>query len=156
MIEFEVPGLRKFQLKNLVLDYNGTIAFDGELIPGVEKLLSELSKQLKIYIVTADTFNKVKDFQNLIEAEVHILPPEDQIKLKADFVEILGQDSTVVIGNGANDSKMLKVSALGIAVIGKEGASSKTLQNADIVCNSIEDALNLLLNPKLIIATLRQ
>ncbi|ROL56967.1 ATPase P [Bacteroidetes/Chlorobi group bacterium Naka2016] len=156
MIEFEVPGLRKFQFKNLVLDYNGTIAYNGELIPGVEKLLSELSKQLKIYIVTADTFNKVKDFQNLIEAEVHILPPEDQIKLKADFVEILGQDSTVVIGNGANDSKMLKVSALGIAVIGKEGASSKTLQNADIVCNSIEDALNLLLNPKLIIATLRQ
>lgn len=156
MIEFEVPGLRKFQLKNLVLDYNGTIAFDGELIPGVEKLLSELSKQLKIYIVTADTFNKVKDFQNLIEAEVHILPPEDQIKLKADFVEILGQDSTVVIGNGSNDSKMLKVSALGIAVIGKEGGSSKTLQNADIVCNSIEDALALLLNPKLIIATLRQ
>jgi P-type E1-E2 ATPase len=156
VIEFEVPGLRKFQFKNLVLDYNGTIAYNGELIPGVEKLLSELSKQLKIYIVTADTFNKVKDFQNLIEAEVHILPPEDQIKLKADFVEILGQDSTVVIGNGANDSKMLKVSALGIAVIGKEGASSKTLQNADIVCNSIEDALNLLLNPKLIIATLRQ
>ncbi|MGB9911871.1 MAG: HAD hydrolase family protein, partial [Candidatus Kapaibacteriota bacterium] len=83
-------------------------------------------------------------------------PPYNQVKLKAEFVEILGPDATVSIGNGSNDAKMLKVSSLGIAVIGKEGASNKALQNADIICNSIEDALTMLLNPELIVATLRE
>lgn len=156
MIEFDVPGLKKFKLENLVLDYNGTIAYKGVLLENVKNLLDELSKKLKLYIVTADTFGKVKEFQTVLNAEIHIIPPDDQVKLKADFIEILGADSTVAIGNGSNDSRMLKVAALGIAVIGKEGCSIKAIQNADIVCNSIEDALNLLLNPQLIVATLRE
>lgn len=156
MIELDIPGIGKFHLSNLVLDYNGTIAFKGELLKEVKDLLTELSQKLKIYIVTADTFGKVKEFKQELNCEIHILPQEDQVKLKADFVEILGKNETVAIGNGSNDAKMLKISGLGIAVIGKEGASSKAIQNADIVCNSIEDALNLLLHPETIIATLRE
>ncbi len=156
MIEFEIPGLKKFTLENLVLDYNGTLANDGELLQSVKELLGALSAHLKIYVVTADTFGKVNNFKSMLNCELHILPAEDQVKLKADFVEILGADKTIAIGNGTNDSKMLKISALGIAVIGKEGASIKAIQNADIVCNSIVDALTLLLNPQKIIATLRE
>jgi hypothetical protein len=29
MIEIDIPGYKKLQLKNLVLDYNGTLACDG-------------------------------------------------------------------------------------------------------------------------------
>jgi soluble P-type ATPase len=50
---------------------------------------------------------------------------------------------------------MLKNAALGIVVIQKEGATVKSLENADIVCNNIIDALELLKNPLRIIATLR-
>jgi soluble P-type ATPase len=41
-------------------------------------------------------------------------------------------------------------------VIQKEGASARALMNADIVCNSIVDALELLTNPLRIVATLRK
>ncbi|MCX7908155.1 MAG: HAD hydrolase family protein [Ignavibacteria bacterium] len=156
MIEFEVPGLKKFRFSNLVLDYNGTIAFKGRLLEGIDKILDEISNKLKIYIVTADTFGTAKDIKQILNCEVHILPAEDQAKLKADFVGIIGSDTSIAIGNGSNDSKMVKAAGLGIAVIGPEGASSKTIQNADIVCNSIFDALNLLLFPELIVATLRE
>jgi soluble P-type ATPase len=50
---------------------------------------------------------------------------------------------------------MLEESILGIAVIQKEGASAKTVAAADIVVTSITDALELVLNPLRIAATLR-
>jgi len=69
---------------------------------------------------------------------------------------MLGKEKCVAIGNGANDVLMLKQSAIGICVIGKEGASSEAVQHSDIVVYDINDALDLLLNPKRIIATLRK
>ena len=50
---------------------------------------------------------------------------------------------------------MVKEAALGIAVVGREGIATETLIAADIVCDNVLDALELLLNPKRIIATLR-
>jgi P-type E1-E2 ATPase len=75
---------------------------------------------------------------------------------KAELVRRLGSDSTVAIGNGANDAQMLKEAAIGIAVVGPEGASAATVQQADVVTRSIVDALDLLLNPRRLVATLRQ
>jgi soluble P-type ATPase len=51
---------------------------------------------------------------------------------------------------------MLKEAAIGIAIIQKEGASFQALNNADIVCTSIKDALELVENPIRIKATLRR
>jgi len=50
---------------------------------------------------------------------------------------------------------MLRVAALGIVVIQREGASSETINSAKIVCASIIDAFELLENPKRLMATLR-
>ena len=51
---------------------------------------------------------------------------------------------------------MLKKSVLGIALIQGEVASVMTVQSADIVCICIIDALDLLINPVRIVATLRK
>jgi len=40
LIQIDIPGLGALSLQHLVLDYNGTIAFDGSLIQGVEKKLN--------------------------------------------------------------------------------------------------------------------
>ena len=61
----------------------------------------------------------------------------------------------VVIGNGANDALVLEAAALGIVVLGPEGASSRALRAADIVCSAVTDALDLLLDPTALAATLR-
>jgi soluble P-type ATPase len=49
MIEISIPGFHNLQLKHLVLDYNGTLACDGKLIPGVQKILNRLSENLKVH-----------------------------------------------------------------------------------------------------------
>lgn len=89
--------------------------------------------------------------QTLIIAE-----QEEQQSQKLDYIAQLEADSMVAIGNGRNDSLMLKHAELGVAVIQKEGASSETLMKADVVCTDILDALELLENPLRLKATLRK
>jgi len=59
------------------------------------------------------------------------------------------------MGNGANDRLMLAKAALGIVVLGSEGTSVQALQNADIAVKDINEGLELLLQPKRLVATLR-
>ena len=61
----------------------------------------------------------------------------------------------VCIGNGRNDRLMLKSAALGLAVVLAEGIAGETIPAADVISRSINDALDLLLNPLRLTATLR-
>jgi soluble P-type ATPase len=68
----------------------------------------------------------------------------------------LGREKCAVIGNGTNDVLVLEAAAIGFAVLGPEGASAAALRSADIVCASAADALDLLLEPRALSATLRR
>jgi soluble P-type ATPase len=155
MLEVNIPGYRTLALSFLVLDYNGTIACDGRLMTGVRERLEELSKRLSIHILTADTFGSVQKEMTGIPCDVVVIGKENQTQAKADYVRQLGLQKTVSVGNGRNDALMLKETVLGIAVIQEEGASVETLVAADIATRSILDALDLLLHPLRLTATLR-
>ena len=155
MIEINIPGDRILKLEHIVLDYNGTIACDGDLIPGVKENLVALADKLQIHIITADTFGNVRSGLAGIQCELSIIAPESQDIGKLDYVKRLGAENTVCVGNGRNDQLMLKEAALGIAVILEEGAAAAALGGADVVCNNIVSALQLLKNPMRLIATLR-
>lgn len=68
----------------------------------------------------------------------------------------MGSGNVVAIGNGSNDGLMLAKAALGIIVLGPEGAAVKALQQADVLVKDINDGLDLLLYPKRLVATLRE
>lgn len=155
MIDIEVPGHKILELEHLVLDYNGTIAFDGALIDGVKESLAELSKLLTVHVITADTFGSVKKALENIDCNLALIPLDHQDVAKLEYVNNLGCEKTVSMGNGVNDRLMLKASALGVAVIQGEGAAFETLASADVVCTDIQSALSLLNNPLRLIATLR-
>jgi soluble P-type ATPase len=155
MIEIDIPGNKILQLEHLVLDYNGTIAFDGALIDGVKKCLTELSQELTIHVITADTFGSVKKALKDIDCKLAVIPLEHQDVAKLEFVEKIGCEKTVSMGNGLNDRLMLKSSALGIAIVSGEGAAFETLASADVVCTDILSALSLLIQPLRLMATLR-
>lgn len=155
MIIVDVPDFGRLELRHLVLDYNGTIAVDGTLLPGVTERLHNLGNKIKIHVLTADTFDSVKQNLQEVECTVHVLPQEKQDDGKLHYVKNLGTVSTVSIGNGRNDAKMLKTSALGIGVIQQEGSASGTLMSSDVVTTSIADALDLLIHPLRLVATLR-
>ncbi|MBT4497069.1 MAG: ATPase P [Gemmatimonadetes bacterium] len=155
MVEIDIPDFGELRLDHLVMDYNGTLACDGILIDGVGERLGQLREQLRIYVITADTFGKVRKEMEGLPAEVVVLPKEKQDEGKLAFIENLGKERTVCIGNGRNDRLMLREAALGISVMEGEGIASVTLTAGDIVCSGILDALDLLRNPLRLTATLR-
>lgn len=155
MITIHVPGYGALQLAHLVMDYNGTLAVDGELIKGVKRRLYTLIDQLKLHIITADTFGRVQQATAGLPCNVHILPPQHQAEGKRDYIQALGADSCVAMGNGRNDRLMLKAAALGIALILDEGAFCNTLASADVVSTRVTDALDMLSKPLRLTATLR-
>jgi soluble P-type ATPase len=155
MIEIAIPGHKDLHLSYLVLDYNGTLAVDGELIPGVRNALSTLAKEIELHIVTADTFGKVQSRLAGGPWQIVVLPADQQDVEKQSYVENLGPGHTAAIGNGRNDRLMLAKAALGIAVIEGEGAAAQTLLSADVVCPSILSALDLFTHPLRLVATLR-
>ncbi|MBN2318387.1 MAG: HAD hydrolase family protein [Acidobacteria bacterium] len=156
MITVEIPGFRTFTFRHLVLDVNGTLAKDGHLIEGTVPLLKELHSKLDIHLVTADTHGKQEAINRTLSMEAVKIPVENQVKAKLDYIEKLDAESVVAVGNGANDAAMLEHAALGIAVIGPEGAAVESVLKAKIVTSDIQSALELLLFPKRLMATLRR
>jgi soluble P-type ATPase len=84
-----------------------------------------------------------------------IVPAAGQAEAKRRFVESLGAEGVVAIGNGRNDRRMLEAARLGIAVIQGEGAAAGTVAAADLVVPTIADALDLLAHPLRLVASLR-
>jgi P-type E1-E2 ATPase len=156
MLSIDIPGHGLVELEHLVLDVNGTIAFDGGLISGVADAVSTLKKELRVIAVTADTYGQATHLGKSLGAEVRIIERGREAESKLDLVDELGADSVVAIGNGANDALMLKDAAIGIAVVGGEGAARTAVEAADVITWSIEAALGLLLEPKRLIAAMRQ
>ena len=156
MIEIGIPEFGSLALQHLVVDYNGTLACDGFLLPGVRERLQILAEKLQVHVVTADTFGKAREALCDVPCTLFVLSPGKQTEAKLAYVEQLGVTRSVCIGNGANDQLMLKAAALGIVVIQDEGASYTTLAAADIVTTSIQNALELLINPLRLVATLRE
>jgi soluble P-type ATPase len=82
-------------------------------------------------------------------------PDRSQVEQRAEHVRRLGAESVVAVGDGANDARMLRDAALGIAVIGGEGAPGATIGEADVVVTDLLAALDPLIHPRRLAATLR-
>lgn len=152
MLTVEIPGAQPLRLEHLVLDVNGTLTHAGAVIDGVEERVRSLAGTLRVHLVTADTFGTAGALAGSLGAELSVVRDGAE---KVAFAEALGPSSCAAIGNGANDAGLLRTVALGIAVIGPEGAAAVTLQGASVVCGSITVALDLLLDPRMLVATLR-
>ena len=155
MLAVDIPGFGALRLEHLVLDYNGTLALDGEPLPGVLDAVRALSSSLTIHVVTADTFGTAARRLEGIPCRLSVLPGRDQDAAKRAYVEALGPTRVVCVGNGRNDRLMLEAAALGIALVQEEGAAVEALTSADVVAPGIAAALSLLANPRRLVATLR-
>ncbi|MCO1602347.1 HAD family hydrolase [Desulfosporosinus nitroreducens] len=155
MIQAVIPGRENMNLEVLVLDYNGTLALDGQMFKSVRESISRLSPFLEIHILTSDTFGTVVQQCEGLSVQVKVLESIEHVKEKADYVLKFGTREVAAIGNGANDQLMLKHARLGIAVIGCEGASTQALLSADLIVNNIDDALGLFLETQRLKATFR-
>jgi P-type E1-E2 ATPase len=156
VIEIAIPGKTTFRITCLILDLNGTIAVDGALIPGVPERLNELSERLDIIVVTADTNRNAGRLLEDLPVALYTIEETGESAQKERLLSEKGKERTVCVGNGSNDVLMLRESAIGICIIGREGASARAVMAADLVVASINDALELLLKPHRMKASLRR
>jgi len=150
-LRVEIPGWLTLELQFLLLDVNGTLSDRGELIEGVAERLDVLRPSLDVELLSADTFG------TLAAVAARLGTAARKAASAAEKLEVLGSldpHHCVAVGNGANDAPMVRAAALGIAVIGPEGAAAETVGAADVVCRSIVEALDLLLEPRALAATL--
>ncbi|MEZ0575063.1 HAD family hydrolase [Halodesulfovibrio aestuarii] len=155
MLKVAIPGFEPMQFEHLVLDFNGTIAFDGSIIDGVEPALSMLSQLLTIHILSADTNQNVTQEVAHLPVTTRVVNSAYQQQEKLEYVEALGSENVCAIGNGNVDIDMLQRAELGIAILGPEGLTPKALAAADVLMPNIVYALESLVNSSRLKATLR-
>jgi len=156
MIEMTIPGRGNIKIYNLVMDVNGTIALDGNLLPGVVEKISILKDRLDIWLLTANTHGSQKKIDLLLGIHSHIIQKGNEVEQKKEFLRNLNPETIIAIGQGANDIGMLEMAKIGICVISPEGTYGKTMLAADIITPDIISALELIENPLRLVATLRQ
>lgn len=155
MVAVDIPGFGELRLEHVVCDYNGTLAVDGDLLPGVDRALRSLAPDVRLHVLTADTFGKAAAKLAGLPVELTILTAGGQTAAKLAYVSALGAHRVVALGNGRNDAAMLRAARVGIALVQGEGAAAETVAAADIVATSVVEALALLREPRRLVATLR-
>lgn len=147
MISIKNPGMEPLEIHNLVLDFNGTIATDGHIIPGLQEKIAAIEAQgVQVCCLTADSHGTATPQCETIGIAIKRFPLAQAGPEKAAIVQRLEGD-TMAVGNGLNDIPMLDAAKMAVAVIGQEGCSARLISHADIVVTSIFDALDLLLKP---------
>ena len=155
MLNIDIPGGPSLEVAHLILDYNGTIALDGEVCSGVRERLIRLAEDMQIHILTANTHGTVAEKIAGLPCILTVIADHDQDRAKLRVLSDLEAHKTIAIGNGKNDRLMLQHAALGLGIIGPEGACNAIILAADLLCSTIHDALDLLLFPQRLQATMR-
>ncbi len=152
MIRLEIPQRGLIELHHAVFDINGTLAVDGIPIPGVVSLLKALAEHLSLHALTAGTHGNLTELEQALGLPLHIITSGEE---KTSYVQQLDPARVIAFGNGANDVGMLRLAAIGVAVLAGEGMAISALQAADVLALGPIDAMDLVLKPKRLVATLR-
>jgi len=156
MIELNIPGRGTIKLEHFVSDVNGTLALDGQLHDGIARFLAAIGDRLHIHLLTADTHGKQHIIDHQLNLKAVRIRNENEADQKALYVNDLGPEGVIAIGQGANDASMLKSAQIGIAILSTEGLASEALFAADIFVPDIFTALELIEKPLRLVAPLRK
>ncbi len=152
MIRIDIPQRGIIELRHAVFDVNGTLAVDGRPIPGVADRLQALRDHLSLHALTAGTHGNIADLERTFGFPLQVIATGEE---KVRYVEQLGPAGVIAFGNGRNDVAMLRLAALGVAILAGEGVAIEALQAADVLAAGPVEAIDLVLKPKRLIATLR-
>jgi len=160
-LKIDVPGYGSLQLHWLVTDYTGTLSIAGRVGPEVKQRLQKLASYLEIHVLTSDTFGTVAAELANLPVQLHVLAGSHHDGQKREYVIKRCDPARVAaLGNGNNDRLMLaavkEAGGLAVAVDNGEGCSTAAIAAAHILVHGATAALDLLLEPRRLVATLRR
>ena len=147
MIHIQRPGEETLEIDLIFIEFEGTLASDDRVPPKAKDKLNLLAKRARITILTKEQKERVEKVLRKVKAEIVYLTEGESSKTKLDLLRQSGAARAIAIGSGADDGPMMEEAAFSFCVIGKSGASSKAIENADVVFTDILDALDFLLKP---------
>jgi soluble P-type ATPase len=157
-ITIDIPGFGERHIRIAVSDYTGTHSFAGVIEPDLKRKLTELVTLVDLHIVTADSFGTAERELAGIAIPYKLRSGRHDIE-KADYVSHFHLPHVAAFGNGNNDRLMLKAvkegGGLAIAVDNGEGCALDAMRNADLFVVGAANAMDLLLDPLRLKATLR-
>jgi len=158
-ITIDIPGFGKLQINAILSDYTGTLAFSGKLVTGVIDRLLLLAQLVDIHVVTADSFGTAEKELRGLPLVCKRLEGEKEDVQKQRYAEELNPRYVASFGNGNNDRlhmKLVKESGgVTVAVDNGEGCAHEAIRNANVIVHGAANALDLLLEPTRLRATLR-
>jgi soluble P-type ATPase len=158
-IALDIPGFGKLQINAILSDYTGTLSFSGKLVTGVKDRLLRLAQLVDIHVVTADSFGTAEEELKGLPLVCRRLKGEKEDVQKAHYAAELNPRFVASFGNGNNDRLHLKLvkeaGGLAIAVENGEGCALDAILNSNIFVFGAVNALDLLLEPIRLRATLR-
>jgi len=157
-IAIDIPGFGERHIRVAVSDYTGTHSFGGSIALHVKAKLRELATLVDLHIVTADSFGTAEQELAGIAIPYKLRTDRHDIE-KAEYVTQFDLQNVAAFGNGNNDRLMLKAvkegGGLAIAVDNGEGCAMDAILNADLFVVGAANAIDLLLDPLRLKATLR-
>jgi len=161
-IRIDIPGFGRLHIQVICSDYTGTLSREGRLIDSVSERLRRLAELADIHVVTSDTRRTARGQLAELPLTLHDkIAPDEHDVFKRDYLTRLGVglEHIAVFGNGRNDRLWLAAvrdaGGLSIAVDAGEGCAVEAMTSANVFVSGIGNALDLLLDSKRIIATLR-
>lgn len=152
-MKYQVTGVGEIEINTIVLDLNGTLAVKGIIPDGVKERLLKL-KELGI-AVTLFTGDQRGNAQELCDdlgiSFSKAKTSEDKERL---FLE-LDPETTAAIGNARIDNGKFKHAKVSVATLQAEGIHTGILEHVDVIVPSINDALDLFIDPDIFGATMR-
>lgn len=157
-INVEIPGFGRRSIQIVVSDYTGTHACGGSIPIDVKSKLRELNLLVDLHIVTADSYGTAeRELAGITKP--HLLKTGTHDIEKAGYVRQFNLEHVIAFGNGNNDRLMLKAvkeaGGIAIAVDNGEGCATDAIWNANLFVAGAGNALDLLLDPVRLKATLR-
>ncbi|HVN05088.1 MAG TPA: hypothetical protein VMT86_11760 [Bryobacteraceae bacterium] len=157
-IAIDIPGFGLRLIRVVVSDYTGTHSLGGAVEPAVKQKLRELARVIDLHIVTADSFGTAeRELEGI--AIPHKLRSAKHDAEKAEYVRQFELPHVAAFGNGNNDRLMLRAvkeaGGLAIAVDNGEGCALDAILNAHLLIAGAANAIDLLLDPVRLKATLR-
>ena len=153
-MKYNPVGLGEIELDTIILDLNGKLAVKGKTVEGCKHRIEKL-KELgyKIYLFTGDQRGNASVQASKLGIEVKLAKTTEE---KAKLTNELPVNTSVAIGNARIDIGTFLPSRLKIGVLQAEGIHTGILPHIDILIPSINDALDLLIDPDIFNATMRK
>lgn len=144
---------QEYEINTIVLDLNGTLSVHGKIPAGIEERLLKLKELgIKVILFTGDQRGTAEELCSKLNIEFK--KAKGSVEKEKFFLE-LDIETTAAIGNARIDIGKFKHAKLSIATLQSEGIHADILRHVDIIVPSINDALDLFIDPNNLGATMK-